>query len=192
MVLLYIIITALMVTSAAQDPVVSQMCLSSGKREVSCSSTGHKLEFIWTLNNKSLPTTPADNRSSPADLVNNQSVHSFSAVITLESYESGYLTCEVKNEVSSNKTSVLLEDCEDFSFYFTYMVIVVALLIFIIALLVCFILLLKERPYRDNNGDVGEVVYADVKIQMSKKKRENKSAETVEYGQIRVHGSSNE
>ncbi|KAM7398412.1 hypothetical protein PAMA_006361 [Pampus argenteus] len=195
MVLLYIIITALMVTSAAQELVVSQMCLSSGKREVSCNATGHKLEFIWRLNNKSLATNPADNRSPPADPVNNQSVRSFSAVITLESYQSGDLTCEVKNEVSGNKTSVNLIDCEAFSFHITCIVIIVVLL-FVIALLVCLILLLKEPTNRDNNGDVGEVVYADVKIQMGKKKRENKSAETVEYGQIRVHrsfdGSSNE
>lgn len=88
-------------------PVVSQVCILSGKRIINCTSEGRNLQFTWKLNNKSLPITP-ENISSAADPVNNQSA----SIITLEAYEAGNVTCEVKSEFSSSETSVPLTDCK--------------------------------------------------------------------------------
>ncbi|XP_050923478.1 uncharacterized protein LOC108890253 isoform X2 [Lates calcarifer] len=174
-------------------PVISQVCELSGKREVSCTSKGPNLTFTWKLNNKPLLSTPADNESPPAEHVSRP----VTATITVEANQSGNLACEVRNEVSSGEASVHLRDCHAAEFQFPYVaaIIATASLLFLFALLVCFILLFKKSNSQDVNGgdsDAGGVVYADVKIHMGMKREMKHSAETVEYGQIRVHHQPNE
>lgn len=185
-----IIIAALMVTSAAQDPGVSQRCVSpSGKREVNCTFKGHNLEFIWWLNNQLVHKNIS---SQPAD-------HPGRSTITVEADQSGNLTCEVKYQLSSRKKSVLLKDCQEaagFLFPYAAVVIAVASFLFLVATSVCFFLLFKmpaSQGVSTGTSDADEVTYTDVKIQMGQRKREvHHCTETVEYGQVRVHQQSHD
>ncbi|XP_022618377.1 uncharacterized protein LOC111234514 [Seriola dumerili] len=171
------------------EPAVSQMCLSPEHMKVSCSSEGDGVEFILTLDSQLLIDT-RDHSLSPSNWTTNtqwltgsaakQDTSSVSNVtLSLHGQLTGNLMCNVRNNVSRDKTAIHLKSCKDFPSSFP--VVTVAVIAGVVTLLLLVALCLgikkiynKSRPTTANDVFQGnpedEVIYTDVRVTRNIKK----------------------
>ena len=87
------------VSVPVSEPVLSLICLSGGETQVTCSSEGEPVEYRWSLDSQSLTNIS----------ISNQSHHT--TTITLQGHMTGSVTCEVQNDISTNRNTIQLSAC---------------------------------------------------------------------------------
>ncbi|XP_049896627.1 uncharacterized protein LOC126387906 [Epinephelus moara] len=185
-VLLHKIKMHLQVQVPVSTPAVSQMCLSPEQMNISCSSEGDEVEFILTLDSYPLIQTRAHSQSQPNRTAVSQSLTGEAAEedkssdsnvnISLYGQLTGNLMCQVRNNVSRDKTVLQLTNCKASVSHFSHVAVAViasaAILLLLLALLLGVKHLYKKtrsvRVNKDNAED--EVVYSDVRVMKQTRK----------------------
>ncbi|KAL4593517.1 hypothetical protein GN956_G26569, partial [Arapaima gigas] len=80
------------------DALVSTLCLPHGELRLSCSATGHRPQYNWTLKDRPLGSGSFDDGNG---------------VIILKKNESGDVTCTAWNHISKANTTLTLPTCTD-------------------------------------------------------------------------------
>ncbi|XP_046899044.1 hepatocyte cell adhesion molecule-like isoform X2 [Hypomesus transpacificus] len=161
------------------EPVLSLICLSGGETQVTCSSEGQPVEYRWSLDSQSLTNIS----------ISNQSHHT--TTITLQGHMTGNVTCEVENDISTNRNTIQLSACSEFpdiTLIVTVSVTVATLLLLFSLFLGVRHLLKKTRSQNVHSGGGGEeIIYADVTVGR-KRERTTPSpvSKEVEYGQVKM------
>ncbi|XP_026184800.1 CD48 antigen-like [Mastacembelus armatus] len=149
------------------EPVVSQECLSTGQKKVSCSFKGDKVHLTLTLDNNLLIQR------------NTTEHHHHNVTIRLSGQLTGNLTCHVQNNVSSKKIVIILTSCAgSTSLPSLVTVAVIASVSTLLLLLALYFgikhLNMKRRPQTVNEGNTeDEIIYSDVRVAYRSKTRPN-------------------
>ncbi|XP_026185212.1 CD48 antigen-like isoform X2 [Mastacembelus armatus] len=169
-ILLHIINISLEIQAPVSEPVVSQECLSTEQKKVSCSSKGDKVHLTLTLdNNLLIQSTPG----------NTTEHHHHSVTIRLYGQLTGNLTCHVQNNVSSKRTFIILTSCTgSISLPSPVIAAVIPSVSILLLLLALYFgikhLNMKRRPQTVNEGNTeDEIIYSDVIITYRSKTRPN-------------------
>ncbi|XP_046899036.1 uncharacterized protein LOC124482640 [Hypomesus transpacificus] len=145
------------------EPVLSLICLSGGETQVTCSSEGEPVEYRWSLDSQSLTNIS----------ISNQSHHT--TTITLQGHMTGSVTCEVQNDISTNRNTIQLSACSVPS-QFTYISLTVSVKVATVLLLFSQFLgvrhLLKKTRSQPvhSGGGVEDVICTATDLMVGRKK----------------------
>ncbi|XP_026184688.1 CD48 antigen-like [Mastacembelus armatus] len=158
------------IQAPVSEPVVSQECLSTEQKNVSCSFKGDKVDLTLTLDNDLLIQSRHGTTTEQ---------HHHSVTIRLYGQLTGNLTCHVQNNVSSKRTFIILTSCTGSISHQTLVAVAVKASVSILLLLLALYfgikhLNMKRRPQtvnEDNTED--EIAHSDVRVTLRSKTRPN-------------------
>ncbi|XP_026185214.1 uncharacterized protein LOC113143637 [Mastacembelus armatus] len=148
------------IQAPVSEPVVSQECLSTEQKKVSCSSKGDKVHLTLTLdNNLLIQSTPG----------NTTEHHHHSVAIRLYGQLIGNLTCHVQNNVSSKKTVLILTSCTGSTSLPSLVAVAVKASVSILLLLLVLYfgikhLNMKRRPQTVNEDNTEDEIIYSVRV----------------------------